>query len=1217
LPTDAPYEWREITLTELSLNASTKYAVVVRATSGDTSNVLYWRYDYADATYGDGDFEGSVNSGSSWTILSGSDAMFEVWGNSLGDTTPPTYSNIGTNTTQAGQPCVFSCLWADETNMSGFVFGTNNTGVWTNESWTSTWSNWPTTKSAWANITKTLNVTVGAIVQYEWWTNDTSNNWNNTGILSLTAIILHTFGYETKGATGLWIASSGSTSHIEGSVYSTIENGVASTITTWIKNEDATYSVHAKCAIYLHSNLSLVAATEELSISPSYNDWKTFNFPSPPNLLAHTDYVLVAWASTPTSSLKYVWIYASSTVATDSEHWQSIAYDGFPNPLVPTHGSWNCSIYCTYTTALPPTYSNVNTNTSQSGQPCQFTTLWSADTNVSGYVFGTNNTGAWTNETWVSFTVFYNATAAWSNITKTLNSTVNTRVEWQIWCNNTSNDWSNTGIQFLITMDVHYDAYLYVDTFTAESVDWTENGISPYLDNAYDSSFINSTGYDQREGNFTFTHLPSSNTYTVCNVTFNFLIGTTLSSSLVEVYWKYDGTWQHFELNATNNMQWQTFNMWSYFADDAETRINNTKFYVLQVYGSFPMYIYGTFLGVDYTTKPLLIKSTQPTDLWSPPTMGTGTIYSKWKCNKGLSTYAFNHNASGSWLPENLTGSLTGTVAWVNTSISIPQDTYHFGFKIYVNNTDNEWTTLDSTTIAVYSDFNVTKLHLLTSNGAWEATRHSMMDKSFQMGNITGIFVAVGTSCANISYYFSGDNGTTWNFGEDILNPNSNPTMFNILAENDTGTPRLHWSFSDEWNGHDLEYRCAQILPNGTLSWYTSSFIVVWDVDATHGCNSRSMFSNGTGNVFIEVNVWNATSGSNIEDLYYLIKNQWTNGSWSTASGYPFLIGNFTQSSPYVASLTVGLGGDEALVIYSSPHVWEPDDGYNSLYSKWYNGSTLDSSYQNITGVGHYTLEYLTAASLYQNIQYYVVSLMLDAVSDPTTHNVHLTYTRDTNEPNRGNYSDIRYCFWNYTSKAWQIQDQLISNKGGLITWYYGTYTIGAESKTYPVMSWDAYDNATKVNWLSDDSVYLAQKVGQGAWKVERILATQVTTCDPNILVPLTHSPVTVLGFFDSASYPSNVYTYSYFTIPFTVLNVGWNNLTIWNTDVGRTLGQVNASLNLDNVNWAVITVDYLNGTQWSLVYGTSYNSEKVIVSTNNRLYIYCNVAGTWGHTYP
>lgn len=97
------------------------------------------------------------------------------------DTTPPTYSNVGTNTTWAGQPCLFYAKWSDDTSLSGYIFGTNNAGTWTNDTWM------PLSGfSDWSNVTKTLNLTVGVLVQYRFYCNDTSNNWNLTPIQSLT-----------------------------------------------------------------------------------------------------------------------------------------------------------------------------------------------------------------------------------------------------------------------------------------------------------------------------------------------------------------------------------------------------------------------------------------------------------------------------------------------------------------------------------------------------------------------------------------------------------------------------------------------------------------------------------------------------------------------------------------------------------------------------------------------------------------------------------------------------------------------------------------------------------------------------------------------------------------------------------------------------------------------------------------------------------------------
>lgn len=170
---------------QYTMAADTYYCIVYENPTSGTINAS--RY----VLFGEGPSP-SYHSGNSFDYESSNwysdarDACFYVYGESPPDIISPTYSSISVNNTIFNQPSQFDVLWADETNMSGFIFGTNNTGAWTNETWTSTWSNWPTTKSAWANVTKTLNGTVGAVVQYEWWANDTSNNWNNTGIQTLT-----------------------------------------------------------------------------------------------------------------------------------------------------------------------------------------------------------------------------------------------------------------------------------------------------------------------------------------------------------------------------------------------------------------------------------------------------------------------------------------------------------------------------------------------------------------------------------------------------------------------------------------------------------------------------------------------------------------------------------------------------------------------------------------------------------------------------------------------------------------------------------------------------------------------------------------------------------------------------------------------------------------------------------------------------------------------
>lgn len=82
LETADPYEWREITFSAGALLlADTMYAIVVRATGGDASNSLYWRYDGLNATYPGGQMDFSTDSGVTWpNPTPDGDYMFEDWG---------------------------------------------------------------------------------------------------------------------------------------------------------------------------------------------------------------------------------------------------------------------------------------------------------------------------------------------------------------------------------------------------------------------------------------------------------------------------------------------------------------------------------------------------------------------------------------------------------------------------------------------------------------------------------------------------------------------------------------------------------------------------------------------------------------------------------------------------------------------------------------------------------------------------------------------------------------------------------------------------------------------------------------------------------------------------------------------------------------------------------------------------------------------------------
>jgi len=93
----------------------------------------------------------------------------------------PTYSDIGYNTTLAGNITEFSCYWQDPDGLSQFIFSWNGTGSWTNDT-----ASGLTGTADWANLTKTLPSNVGVVVGFRWYCNDTGDNWAATGIQNLT-----------------------------------------------------------------------------------------------------------------------------------------------------------------------------------------------------------------------------------------------------------------------------------------------------------------------------------------------------------------------------------------------------------------------------------------------------------------------------------------------------------------------------------------------------------------------------------------------------------------------------------------------------------------------------------------------------------------------------------------------------------------------------------------------------------------------------------------------------------------------------------------------------------------------------------------------------------------------------------------------------------------------------------------------------------------------
>lgn len=78
--TSAPGDWYEITFgAAYSLSSGTKYAIVVRATSANSSNRIFLRADSSSPSYGGGNLVISSNAGTSWSNASTWDVVFKTY----------------------------------------------------------------------------------------------------------------------------------------------------------------------------------------------------------------------------------------------------------------------------------------------------------------------------------------------------------------------------------------------------------------------------------------------------------------------------------------------------------------------------------------------------------------------------------------------------------------------------------------------------------------------------------------------------------------------------------------------------------------------------------------------------------------------------------------------------------------------------------------------------------------------------------------------------------------------------------------------------------------------------------------------------------------------------------------------------------------------------------------------------------------------------------
>ena len=396
-----------------------------------------------------------------------------------GDTTPPTFTTVGSNTTVANDPCLFYVNWADETALSGYLLETNNTGTAVNGSFTAM-----TGAGNWSNATLTLNTTGGLVIQWRIFANDSSNNWNATGYQNIT-LTDGTYPIPSNYAHNTTVANDG----VLFSVKWTDETGLSGYIFSW--NNSGAWANGSYAAFSANPEWANVSqtlnATGGLVIgyrwyaNDSSNNWVAgaiqsltttddtlpYSSSEGANTTLANDpclfYALMAdetglsgyifstnntgaWANNTFASLAGTSAWANVTKTLNATGGLVIGYRWYFND---SSNNWNNSGIKTLTTSddTLPTSASEGTNSTTTGDPCLFYGNWADETGLSGFIFSTNNTGVWVNNTWVVFS------GTWANATKTLNSTGGLVISYRVFANDTSDNWGDSGIKTLTTTD--------------------------------------------------------------------------------------------------------------------------------------------------------------------------------------------------------------------------------------------------------------------------------------------------------------------------------------------------------------------------------------------------------------------------------------------------------------------------------------------------------------------------------------------------------------------------------------------------------------------------------------------------------------------------------------------------------------------------------------------------------------------------------------------
>lgn len=388
------------------------------------------------------------------------------------DSENPTFSDVSYSITAAGTSCMFNATFDDDTQLGFYIFSTNNTGVWANNT-AIEFSSTPQTVS----VSKTLNTTVGVNVGFIWYVNDTYNNWNSTEAEYLettdeTAPTYSSYSYSTDIAgiscnlnvtvsdgSGLsyYIFSTQNTGTWTNETviaFSTNPQSISKTITL-----NSTVGIPILWKWYANDTLGLWSVSDEHGFLTVDGEPPTFG-----SILGNTTVAAAAVIYTCTISDN---VEVSGYIASwnNTGTWTNGTFSsgtsgvlsGTNNSTIgvsigvkfyakDTSNQWSVSeiSYFVTTDGGAPTFGVIVGTTTVVDVSVIYTCTISDTVSVSGYIASWNNTGVWTNGTWTSGSI--------GTLSGIHNETVGNVVSVRFYANDTTDNWgASSQYNFVLT----------------------------------------------------------------------------------------------------------------------------------------------------------------------------------------------------------------------------------------------------------------------------------------------------------------------------------------------------------------------------------------------------------------------------------------------------------------------------------------------------------------------------------------------------------------------------------------------------------------------------------------------------------------------------------------------------------------------------------------------------------------------------------------------